>query len=90
MHLLGLIYWLRTELGEPVEAVYGFYFCGRRCENQDNNTYLVGLIKLSAPKWLGENVKRHTIEDIALKGLLTIHPNFLRLRGFSVASAIER
>jgi hypothetical protein len=51
MYLLGLIYWLRTELGEPVETV-----CGRRCENQDN-THSVGLIKLSAPKWLGEGLK---------------------------------
>jgi hypothetical protein len=59
MYLLGLLYWLRTELGEPVEAVYGFYFCGCRCKNEDN-TYSVGLIKLSAPKWLGEELKAET------------------------------
>jgi hypothetical protein len=59
MYLLGLMYWLRTELGEPVEAVYGFYFCGSRCEYQ-NNTYSVGVIKLSAPKWLGEELKAET------------------------------
>jgi hypothetical protein len=59
MYLLGLMNWLRTELGEPVEAVYGFYFCGHRCENQ-KNTYSVALIKLSAPKWLGEELKAET------------------------------
>ena len=53
MYLVALLYWLRVELGEPVEAVYGFYFCGQQCKGPDN-TYTVGLIKLSAPTWLGE------------------------------------
>jgi len=53
MYLLTLMYWLRTELGKPVEAVYGFYFCGSRCEHQ-HGFYVVGFIKLSAPTTLGE------------------------------------
>ncbi|CAB9506109.1 unknown protein [Seminavis robusta] len=49
MYLLALMNWLRTELGKPVDAVYGFYFCGLRCEHQDC-TYSV----LSMPTTLGE------------------------------------
>ena len=56
MYLLALLYWLCTELGKPVEAVYGFYFCGRRCEDEDNS-YSVGFIKLSAPSMLGESLQ---------------------------------
>jgi hypothetical protein len=54
MYLIGLIYWLRCVRGQPVEDVYGFYFCGRRCsDSKDKVHYTVGLLKLSAPKHLG-------------------------------------
>eukprot|EP00529_Nitzschia_sp_RCC80_P017120 CAMPEP_0113470632 /NCGR_PEP_ID=MMETSP0014_2-20120614/16547_1 /TAXON_ID=2857 /ORGANISM="Nitzschia sp." /LENGTH=677 /DNA_ID=CAMNT_0000363211 /DNA_START=126 /DNA_END=2159 /DNA_ORIENTATION=- /assembly_acc=CAM_ASM_000159 len=57
MYLIGLMYWLRAEQGKAVEAVYGFYFCGRRCEGFFSNRYSVGLIKLSAPQHLGDEIK---------------------------------
>eukprot|EP00980_Cylindrotheca_fusiformis_P010066 scaffold2228_cov92-Cylindrotheca_fusiformis.AAC.1 len=56
MYLLGLLYFLRVELGKPVETVYGFFVCGIQCRDQDK-TYTVGLISLSAPQKLGEEIK---------------------------------
>lgn len=58
MYLLGLLYWLRVELGTPVESVFGFYFCGRRCEDQNKKgTYTVGFLRLSAARFLGDNME---------------------------------
>ncbi|KAG7366435.1 hypothetical protein IV203_029105 [Nitzschia inconspicua] len=57
MYLLGLLYWLRVELGRPVESVFGFYFCGCRCEDQKKKTYTVGILKLSASQYLGDEMK---------------------------------
>lgn len=57
MYLIGLLYWLRAVRGKPVEAVYGFYFCGRKCSGGPPDNYTVGLIKLSAPQYLGESAK---------------------------------
>jgi hypothetical protein len=57
MYSLGLLYWLRTVLGKPVEAVYGFYVCGLRCSDQSGTDYTVGLLQLSAPQYLGDVMK---------------------------------
>ena len=80
MYLLALLYWLRTKLGKPVEAVYGFYFCGRRCEDEDNS-YSVGFIKLSAPSMLGESLKLEgyeTTDHINSNGPMNALIHFLR------------
>lgn len=57
MYLLGHLYWLRTVLGKPVETIYGFYVCGVRCSDQGGTFYTVGLLKLSAPQYLGDVMK---------------------------------
>jgi len=57
MYLLTLLYWLRTVLGIPVESVYGFYVCGRRCSDQRGHRYTVALLKLSAPQYLGDELR---------------------------------
>jgi hypothetical protein len=56
MYLLGLLYFLRAKLGQPVESVYGFFLCGRRCQDQDGD-YTVGLVMLSAPQSLGKHLE---------------------------------
>jgi len=61
MYLLGLLHWLRTKLGEPVDAVHGFCFCGRRCADQ-NQTYCVGLVKLTAPMCLGDELRAKFVQ----------------------------
>ena len=65
MYLLGLLYWLRGEMGMPVESVYGFFFCGCRCADQGNKMYTVGLIQLSAPRFLGDDMKTVRLERSA-------------------------
>ena len=57
MYLLSLLYWLRTVQGIPVESVYGFYICGCRCSDHDGLKYTVALVKLSAPQYLGDELK---------------------------------
>lgn len=61
MYLLGLLYWLRVELGSPIESVFGFYFCGCRCQDQ-KGTYTVGIVKLSASQFLGDEMKAIRLE----------------------------
>eukprot|EP00980_Cylindrotheca_fusiformis_P022574 scaffold9442_cov72-Cylindrotheca_fusiformis.AAC.2 len=56
MYPLGLLCFLRAELGKPVETVYGFFVRGVQCQDQDK-TYTVGQVRLSAPHKLGEEIK---------------------------------
>jgi hypothetical protein len=56
LYLLGLLYFLRVA-GNPVETVYGFYFCGCKCADQHGNE--VGIISLSAPQFLGDPLESH-------------------------------
>ena len=72
MYLIGLLYWLRVDVGKPVEAVFGFYFCGRRCSDQDNyKNYEVGLVKLTAPRYLGDEMVATYLESHAAISNLT-------------------
>ena len=81
MYLLGLLYWLRTVLGLPVESVRGFYVCGCKCKDNDNEMYTVGLLKLDAPQFLGDTAKAYYLstEDVAENGYfpLTMLYHFL-------------
>ena len=57
-YLHGLLYFLRVELGEKVDRVYGFCVCGCKCRDQGSNTtYAVTLVRLCAPEILGETIK---------------------------------
>ena len=65
MYLIALLYWLRTVIGRPVESVYGFYICGCRCSDQGGETYCVGLLKLSAPQYLGDQLRAACLSKMA-------------------------
>jgi hypothetical protein len=98
MYLVALLYWLRVELGEPIEAVYGFYFCGQQCNDQDG-TYAVGLIKLLAPTFLGERLMAETfwtkaktdkLEPMCLLVHFLKHGNHWQLSGDRVEKGRQR
>ena len=52
-YLHALLYFYRVKLGIPVDSVYGFTVCGPKCSDLQDE-YSVGLLKLSAPQWLGD------------------------------------
>ena len=62
MYLVGTLYWLRSVLGRPVESIYGFYFCGCRCSDR-NQDYSIGLLKLSAPQYLGDTMSAECFQQ---------------------------
>lgn len=51
--LHSLLYFYRVKLGVPVDTVYGFTICGPKCTDL-NNQYSVGLLKMTAPRKLGD------------------------------------
>jgi hypothetical protein len=57
LYMIALMYWLRTGLGMKVETVYGFGFCGCKCDGHNGRKYAVGLFKLSLPAKLGGQLK---------------------------------
>jgi len=63
LYLYAIIFVLRTKLGLPVVAAYGFAFCGHKCKDQKSQSknqigsYSVGLIKLSLPTTLFGEIK---------------------------------
>jgi hypothetical protein len=58
LYLVSLLYFMRVQMLIPVKAVFGFFICGCKCEDSDGN-YTVGLVKLSAPKYLGDTFVSH-------------------------------
>lgn len=55
-YLMSLLYWLRAVQGRSVEAVFGFYVCGCLCKDQRGMKYVVGLLKLNAPRIIGDQL----------------------------------
>uniref|UniRef100_A0A7S2XRW8 Protein kinase domain-containing protein n=1 Tax=Attheya septentrionalis TaxID=420275 RepID=A0A7S2XRW8_9STRA len=79
LYLYALLFWLRSRRGLKVEAVYGFTFCGRKCEGHGQGTYSVSLIKISPPQKLNEQLK---VEVFMKQGGLDDHTPLLLLVNF--------
>eukprot|EP00980_Cylindrotheca_fusiformis_P017248 scaffold5333_cov74-Cylindrotheca_fusiformis.AAC.1 len=92
MYRLGLLYFLGAELGKPVETVYRFFVCGVQCQDQDK-TYTVGLVRLSAPQKLGEEIKATYFLQKGSRGNSDLHPaNYVwtNLGEFHLCSHFQR